>query len=282
MKVIFHGDDFGLTSGVNQGIVRSFKYGLLSSTSLIASGEAAEEAIALARENPGLDVGIHLTLCDESPVLPSAKLSSLISQGSAFPSRTKTLTAILTRKVDYHQVESEWNAQIEKCLSAGIPISHMDSHQFMHLFPGLFPLCLRLADKYEISHIKTSNLDLMSFDAGFKRLLQLIVFKLYIKLFVSHRLSPHIGRVPSIGFLGAGGRMDCGSVLREINRIRRQQRFPVVEVILHPGIGDTHTRQKYKHWRYRWHKDLELLLDPSLAKALDRRDIGLTSYRELA
>ena len=85
MRVIFHGDDFGLTPGVNRGIIRAFKHGLLTSTSIMAVGEAAEEAMALALENPDLDVGIHLVLADEPPLLPTETLSTLISHHGLLP-----------------------------------------------------------------------------------------------------------------------------------------------------------------------------------------------------
>ena len=150
MRVIFHGDDFGLTPGVNQGIISAFKRGLLTSTSLMAVGEAAEEAMALALENPGLDVGIHLVLADEPPLLAPEELSTLISKNGLLPSRNEILTAIFSRKLDYGQVEAEWCAQVEKVLKPGIRISHLDSHQFIHLFPGLFNICRSISRRYHI------------------------------------------------------------------------------------------------------------------------------------
>ena len=132
MKVIFHGDDFGLTPGVNHGIISAFKRGLLTSTSLMAVGEAAEEAMDLALENSGLDVGIHLVLSDEPPLLTSEALATLISRHGLLPSRNRILGAIFSRKLDYGQVEAEWCAQVEKVQKRGILISHLDSHQFVH------------------------------------------------------------------------------------------------------------------------------------------------------
>ena len=282
MKIIFHGDDFGLTAGVNKGIIRSFKDGLISSTSLVSSGMAAKEAICLARENPDIDVGIHLTLCDESPVLPPRQLASIIPKGASFPSREKVLQLICTRKISYSQVEREWSAQIEKGFNAGIPLSHLDGHQFIHLFPGLWHLCLRLAVKYKIPYVKTTILDPVSLKVSLKRSLQLMFLKLWIRYFISPRVFSSIRSIPSIGFLHAGGRMECHNLLGMIDWLRHKQSCSIVEVMLHPGVDDMHTANKYKHWQYKWEKDLDLLLDPSLAKALDRRGIEITSYRELA
>ena len=282
MKLIFHADDFGLSSGINRAIIRSYNDGLLTSTSLVAGGDAAGEAIGLALDNPGLDVGIHLTLCDEHSVLSPGELRSLIPKGAQLPARRKIIRAVLTGRIDYRQVESEWKAQIETCTEAGIRVSHMDSHQFVHIFPGLFPLCLRLAEQYEIPFVRTSDLDLVSPGAGYGRLLQWIGLTLYVKFFILPRIPLHINSIPSIGVLKAGGRMDRESILKTLEAIERKKRCNLLEIILHPGTGDVQTRKKYGHWGYAWQKDLKLLLDPVLARAIERKGFGLTSYGELA
>jgi len=278
MKLIFHGDDFGLTSGINQGIIRSFKEGLLSSTSLVAAGEAAEEAISLAKENPGLDMGIHLILCDEKPVLPAEDISSITSGRPHFPSRKQLQRAILARKIDHREIEAEWNAQIEMVLSAKIPITHMDGHQFIHLFPGLLPICLKIARKHKIPFVRASSHDLSTFEAGFMRFIQWVYLKLWIKIFISRSFSSNIRSFSSVGFLAAGGRLNRGTLLKNIDALRRRNPVPLVEFILHPGIGDDYTAHKYSHWQYDWKKDLDLLTDRSLKKELDLRGVELTSF----
>lgn len=280
MKAIFHGDDFGLTSGINKGIIRSFRKGLLSSTSLIAGGEAAEEAISLAKEHPELDVGVHLIICDEKPVLSPVELPSITSGASHFPSRKQIQKAILAREINYREVEAEWNAQVEKVLDAGIPISHLDGHQFIHLFPGLLPACLRIAENYQVSFVRASSIDLLTIKVGFKRIIQWLALKLWIRLFVSRSLPSNIRVPPSVGFLEAGGRMKSGSVLKTIDTLRNRQSSSMVEFIFHPGTGDTYTSHKYGHWHYDWKKDLELLTDRSLKESLDLRGVVLTSFRE--
>lgn len=66
-RLIVNADDFGMTSGVNQGIVEAHVDGVLTSTSLMVDGPAAEQAAALAREHPRLSVGLHFV--DDSPAL---------------------------------------------------------------------------------------------------------------------------------------------------------------------------------------------------------------------
>jgi len=284
MKVIFHGDDFGLTPGVNQGIIRAFKYGLLTSTSLMAGGRAADQAMALALENPGLDVGIHLVLADEPSLLAPEDLSTLIFRQGRLPSRNRILRDILSFKLDYGQVEAEWHAQVEKVLKRGIHISHMDSHQFIHLFPGLFNVCRNISRCYNIPFIRINMIEPLLSDVftipgmGGTRLMQWAGLWAWTRLMAAGRVFDPNSAIPSVGFLHAGGRMDCTAVLRILDKLVEKQRCPKVEFILHPGIGDPQTRSNYGHWRYSWENDLALLLNEDLRKGLEMRNIKTTSF----
>lgn len=282
MKVIFNGDDFGLTRGINQGIIRAFRNGLLSSASLAAAGEAFDDAVSLAAQNPGLDVGIHLVLTGERPVLPPQNLASITFNGAFSPTWQKVFLAALTRKIDGNRVEKEWCAQIEKCLDAGVALSHMDGHQFVHLFPALFQIALDLAVRYRIKYVRTALYDRIDFKAGAKRLAELLSMKFWNRIFVSSRLRPSVETIPALGFLHAGGRMKKQTLLSALDAISRKNSFRVVEFVLHPAMADVGTAKKYAHWRYAWHRDLELLQDAHLAQTLKKREIEITSFRELA
>jgi len=284
MKVIFNGDDFGITHGVNHGIMSAFKNGLLTSTSLMSVGEAAEEAMDLALENPGLDVGIHLVLADESPLLAPETLSSLVPRHGPLPSRNRILKAIFLGKLDYGQVESEWCAQVEKVLKRGIGISHLDSHQFMHLFPGLSRISRGISRRYGIPFIRSTmiepSLSSTFIDPGMGRLAQWTALWGWTRLMALRGTFPSKTIIPSVGFLKAGGRMDCATVLKILDKLSIQKQYSRVEFILHPGMGDQHTHEKYQHWHYLWENDLALLLNNDLRKGLEMHRIKTTSFRE--
>lgn len=61
-RLIINADDFGIHQEVNQAVAIGFDTGILRSTSLLASGPAFPEAVAVARQRPGLGIGIHLCL----------------------------------------------------------------------------------------------------------------------------------------------------------------------------------------------------------------------------
>ena len=66
-RLIVNADDFGLTDGINQGIIEAHAGGIVSSTSLMVYGAAAEQAVRLAAEHPALSVGLHFV--DDTPAL---------------------------------------------------------------------------------------------------------------------------------------------------------------------------------------------------------------------
>jgi chitin disaccharide deacetylase len=284
MRVIFNGDDFGLTSGVNHGIISAFKHGLLRSASLMAVGEATQEAMGLALENPGLDVGLHLVLAEEAPLRPPATLSTLVGHDGLLPSRNRILRDIFFRKLDYGQVEAECCAQVEKVLEAGIHISHLDSHQYIHLFPGIFKVCLKIARRYHIPFMRGAMLEpllagaLTAPGVGPLRLAQWACLGTWTRLMAARGCFSQFPTVFSAGFLNAGGRMDCATLLTILDKLAARQSCDRVEFILHPGSGDRHTRHKYRHWHYFWENDLKLLLDSDLHKGLKMRNIKATSF----
>jgi hypothetical protein len=91
---------------------------------------------------------------------------------------------------------------------------------------------------------------------------------------------PSEATIPSVGFLHTGGRMDCAMVLGILDKLAEKGSCSRVEFILHPGLSDNHTQNKYRHWGYFWENDLTLLLHNDLRKGLEMRHIKTTSFGE--
>jgi len=89
-KLIVHADDFGLSIKVNEGIIHVHRKGLLTSTSLMATGQAFDHAIQAANHNPTLDIGVHLTLTGESPLSKAADLQTLVDKNGCFYDHANT------------------------------------------------------------------------------------------------------------------------------------------------------------------------------------------------
>ena len=156
-KFILNADDFGMSEAHNRAVLEGYQGGLLKSVSLVANGEAYDEAVTKVLSScPDMGVGVHLnimegnSLCQELTELTDANGKFNLSYGSMI------LKAYNTKdKAFLEQIETEFRAQIEKVQKSGIQITHIDSHVHTHAIPPIFDIAAKLAKEYGIKQIRT-------------------------------------------------------------------------------------------------------------------------------
>jgi predicted glycoside hydrolase/deacetylase ChbG (UPF0249 family) len=135
-QLVVNADDFGFTRDVNQGIVEAHKNGILTATTLMSDGPAFEDAVRLAKENPTLDIGVHLVLVGQPP----------------FPMTVAQLTrAVMLKKIQIHE---EFSAQVRKVLDVGLKPSHLDTHKHTHLLPPVLDAVARISAEFKIPWVR--------------------------------------------------------------------------------------------------------------------------------
>lgn len=147
MKIIFNADDFGYSKAVNYGIIDAFKEGVLRQATLLSNGAGFDHAVALAKENPDLSIGVHLNLTLGKPLLDGHK--TLVGKDGLFLKQTVLWDK--TGEIDLNEVEKEWTCQIEKAIESGAEITSLDSHHFVNEIPGLYEISVKLAKKYGLA-----------------------------------------------------------------------------------------------------------------------------------
>lgn len=149
--LVVNADDFGFTRDVNQGIVEAHRGGILTSTTLMATGPAFDDAVRLARETPSLDVGCHLVLVGAPP----------------FPATVAQLTqAVALKRI---RVYDELSAQVRRILDAGLKPTHLDTHKHTHLLPPVLDAVARIAEEFAIPWVRRPfDLPLQTGGAGWK------------------------------------------------------------------------------------------------------------------
>jgi hopanoid biosynthesis associated protein HpnK len=153
--LIVNADDFGLTPGVNAGIVDAHRDGILTSASMFANAAATEDAIRSSRTCPQLGIGCHLTLVDGAPVLPAPRVRTLVGADGRFRQTWMSfMQAATTGAVSLREVEAELTAQIEKLRSSGIRLTHLDGHKHVHLYPPVFGIVAALAARFQIPSVR--------------------------------------------------------------------------------------------------------------------------------
>ena len=149
-------DDLGRSSLVNRAVARAFDRGFLTAASLMAGGDAFEEAVTLARIRPALSVGLHVTLCDGNPVLPPEEIPHLVDGDGRFlksPFRAG-LRYWRLRHVVSGEIEAEIEAQFDRLEQAGISPTHVDGHHHLHMHPIIFEAVCRAAAKRRVTWIR--------------------------------------------------------------------------------------------------------------------------------
>jgi chitin disaccharide deacetylase len=251
-RLIVNADDFGLTSGVNRAIRELHLDGLLTSATLMARAAATEEAIEMARATPTLGVGCHVVLVDGTPVLSAAEDIPNISKAteqSFLTTLGQFLETIYRRPrgtVEY-QIEAEARAQMQSLQVRGVPLTHIDTHKHVHMFPRVLRPVLRAARACGIAAVRNPFEPAWSIRATpggpLVRRIQVQALRLLEAKF--RRIVAEEGFATTYGALGvlATGRLDaavCASILRNVPK-------GTWELVTHPGYNDAelahaHTR----------------------------------------
>jgi hopanoid biosynthesis associated protein HpnK len=129
-------DDFGLACEVNEAVEIAVREGVLTSTSLMVRGAAAEDAVRRARKLPQLRVGLHLVLVDGFPALSPTEIPDLVDQtGRLRRNMVRLSFALAARPGLRNQMRREIEAQFEAYRRTGLPLDHVDVHKHFHLHP---------------------------------------------------------------------------------------------------------------------------------------------------
>ncbi len=153
--LIINADDFGYSSEVNAAVIRAYKEGVLTSSSLMTAEPGCSEAVELAKQNPGLGVGLHVVTTYDRAILPHEKVSHVTNGEGKFgadPVRAgmKYSFSRIARK----ELRDEMQAQFERFAAFGLSWSHVDGHQHFHMHPYVWDTMLDLCDEYGAHRIR--------------------------------------------------------------------------------------------------------------------------------
>lgn len=254
-RLIVNADDFGFTHDVNAGIVHAHRSGILTSTTLMANGDAFEDAVRLARETPSLDIGCHLVLVQGRSLL----------MGKLFPERVQTLLLELTR--GRLNVYAELRAQVEKIIAAGITPTHLDSHKHTHLAPQVFRAVVRLAHDFHIPYVR------LPLDASvpFTRLPCAAAAPFY------RRAAERLGVRMTDHFLGFGltGCLTEETLASALSKLREGS----TEFMCHPGFLGPELRGAPTRLKESRMRELEALTSVRIRDLVDAEAIRLGPFR---
>jgi predicted glycoside hydrolase/deacetylase ChbG (UPF0249 family) len=249
-RLIVNADDFGRSAGVDDGIRRAHREGIVTSTTLMTNAPSTEHGAGIARATPSLDVGVHLVLTYARPLLEPARIPTLVRQDGSFW-RPREL---LARQIDNKEALVEYRAQYARARELiGREPTHLDTHHWVHDHPALSWAVAELAretgaaarthtprqrDEYRAKGVRTPD--------HFSREFQ------------------HPGHIGLEDLLALLARLDDG----------------VTELMCHPGERDAELVASSAYARER-PLELAVLTDPRVRSALERERIALTTFAAL-
>jgi chitin disaccharide deacetylase len=160
VRLIINADDFGASEAVNEAVINAFQQGVLTSCSLMASGDAFDDAARRAAECPRLGIGLHLVAVHGRSVLPHREIPSLVDRFDRFSDDPAWagLRYFFSRKAR-RELRRELTAQFEKALAAPISLTHIDAHLHLHVHPVLFDLAVELGKRYGVRRMRVPDDD---------------------------------------------------------------------------------------------------------------------------
>lgn len=259
-RLIVNADDFGFTRDVNLGIVQAHREGILTATTLMATGPAFEHAVGLARENPSLDIGCHLVLAG-LPGLPGS-VAELVG-------------AIALRRTD---VPAEIERQIRRILDAGLRPTHLDTHKHTHLLPAVLSAVARAAEKFGIRWVRRpfdfplsaggAGVGKRAVSAGFR-----VVRRRFARVLAEHgcRMTDHFAGFQITGAYDA----------EELARLIEALPEGTTEFMCHPGLCTAELQAARTRLKESRERELRALVSERVRAQLAAAKVELASYRDL-
>lgn len=236
---------------MTEGAIRAHRDGIVTACSVVASGIAFDDAVARLREAPALEVGVHLTLVEERSLT-----------GMRFP---RSYIGFVLGPNDFAAIERELRAQIERVLTAGLRVTHLNGHQHLHMLPRVFALTVRLAEQYGIGYVR--RVRDRGGRAGIRR----------ASIAALNRIGSRSPAGPpsndsTIGVLEAG-HLTADRIIDLLQEVEG-----TTELVTHPGIAV----DAYPHWRYAWDAETAALCDPRVRRVIAEAGIELSVPSDIA
>jgi chitin disaccharide deacetylase len=243
--LIVNADDFGFTRDVNDGIVHAHRNGILTATTLMATGKAFDHAVALAHQNPSLDVGVHLVLVG----------------AEGYPRTLARLTAAVA--LGQIKVYDCFRGQVRKILDAGLRPTHLDTHKHTHLLPQVLSAVTRISQEFQIPWVR-----------------RLIPTPVPFLQSMGQSMLTRQGCRTTDHFEGfeITGRYDTPALASLIRRLPDG----VTEFMCHPGFCRDELKTAQTRLKASRQVELEALTSAEARQAVKESSIALACYRDLA
>jgi len=271
IRLVVNADDLGLHPRIDEGIFRAHAEGVVTGASLLATGRFAEQAVQRAKAQQ-LPVGLHLALTSHLEPAAPPRLVRWLAPGGRFRGSWAELSAAwLARLVPPEEVEVELRAQLDRARELGAELDHLDTHQNLHLLPGLTAVVEGLAAENDLP---------VRWPADHPNAHWLVHPRSAVRAAVARALGTleavdGITRVRTHGVFEKG-RLTERRLLRLVNELKAGDH----EIVCHPGLSPGKLKED-PSWSYGWEGELKAVTSPRVREAIARRGIELIGWQSL-
>lgn len=278
-RLIVNADDLALHPSVNRAIFRAHREGIVTSTTILAGGAAFSEAVEESKCHPELGIGLHLCLVDQAPVSDPGKIPSLVEpNGRLAANYSVFLRKYAFGKIRTEEIKLELEAQVAKAIDFGLTPTHLDSHQHLHILPGIARQVKEIGRRFGVTRIRIPTEDVHISGSpilSMRGLQGRVVNKL--AHFCRKRFMQSGWASPDHFF----GFMRSGRMLKQDWRELIPLLLPgITEVMVHPGEDDL-TLKSRTGWEYSWEGERSALVDPDVRAMLQEHNIELINFGDL-
>jgi len=269
-RLIVNADDFGRSASVNEAVARGHAEGVLTTASLMVNEPGCAEAVEIARRNPQLGVGLHLTLLCGRCGLAPGDLPGLVNDKGEFTSNpVRAGVGYFFNRALKEQLRAEIHEQFRRFHATGLKLDHVNGHLHMHLHPVVFSILIEDAATLGITRMRLTvdplllNLGLAR-GAWFYRFSHAIIFGA-----LSARARPALTRL---------GIRHTNAVFGLLQNARVNEDF-VCRLLPRLPAGDS---ELYSHPSLLDFKpEFEALVSPRVRAEIARLGIALIRYQDL-
>ena len=263
--LIVNADDFGMAKGINEGIVKALREGIATSASMLAAGACFEDACRLARENGIKEVGAHLSATEVPNIVLRRKMMS----------RNIFFSLLLTGAITGEEVLREFRAQIERIRKAGFEITHLDSHEHIHLLPRVLRILIDLAREYNIPAVRLLREERIRGALTPEKVYRFSLSRLLTRdSAITLRKAGLFSPDHMLGFVDSG-RLSEDLLIDMLGSLEDG----MTELIAHPGFLDPDVLDHYR-WHVNCEYELSALVSRRVKQLLDEKRVKLISYQE--
>jgi predicted glycoside hydrolase/deacetylase ChbG (UPF0249 family) len=265
-----------MSQEINDGIKKGIEAAVITSVSVMANMPFFDDAVAYLKKHPEVSIGLHFNITEGEPLSPHNKVSTLLREDGNFFYWVSMLVSLFFKSVVYKEIDEELHAQYTKLKSTKLPISHIDSHHHIHLFPTIYKKVIKFATKNNVNSLRCRVFNpyrIFFWLSHPPKLKQLIILCMCVfdSSFLTKKAQMY--EVNNLYDIAWDSGLDHEKFISYLESLPNG----TTELICHPAVMSKTGNRKFLEPRY---KGLTLLTHPKVLKTIKVQNIKLISRHE--